>query len=378
MRKLFIATTIVTLLFAGFAQGQQQGMDMDSQIAKIADSLVSQIKASGKKKVTVLDFTDLQGNTSELGRFIAEQISVDLVEKRDGFSIMDRANLKTILDEHKLTIEGLVEPENAKKLGQFSGVDAIILGNVTPLDNEVSITAKIITTDTAEIVGAAKGYVTKGKEIAQLSSSTIANNQPDGKQQVNPAKDKIDQNAKEIAGLRVKVDTLTETPDNELIATFIFENVTTNTIGSALAMADQRGVMSTKITDKYGSEFSLDANKLSGIASFGTFYGQHVQLTQISPNDSVDVTAKYYKYPYNNNGLAAPFRIQMQVWIVPQVDGEFPQSLLKLHNFVFDVPKLADSSLQGRSAIQPKTYPVYYQSQPGYNYNYGGGGRPGR
>jgi hypothetical protein len=64
----------------------------------------------------------------------------------------------------------------------------------------------------------------------------------------------------------------------------------------------------------------------------------------------------------------------MQVWLVPQVDGEFPQDRLKLHNFVFDVAKLAGASLQG---ITPNnSTPSHYVTQPGYNYNYNGGGKP--
>jgi len=42
------------------------------------------------------------------------------MSKRD-FSVLDRANLNSILAEHKLTAKGLVDPENAKKLGMFSG-----------------------------------------------------------------------------------------------------------------------------------------------------------------------------------------------------------------------------------------------------------------
>jgi hypothetical protein len=98
---------------------------------------------------------------------------------------------------------------------------------------------------------AANELFSKGKELDQLSSTPIPkSSESDSKQQVNPANVKIDRNAKEIGGLRVKVDTLTETPTKELIATFILENITTNTLGSALAVAHQRGVMATKITDK--------------------------------------------------------------------------------------------------------------------------------
>jgi len=73
-------------------------------------------RVDGKKKVTVLDFTDLQGGASELGKYIAEQLTVNLVMGKREFSVLDRANLKSILAEHKLTSTGLVDPENAKKL----------------------------------------------------------------------------------------------------------------------------------------------------------------------------------------------------------------------------------------------------------------------
>src|SRR6185369_7561001 len=81
---------------------------------------------------------------------------------------IDRANLKRILDENKLTISGLIDPDNAKKLGKISGVDAFVLGSVTVLKNDVQLTAKIIDTDTAEILGAGKARVSKDDEMTQL------------------------------------------------------------------------------------------------------------------------------------------------------------------------------------------------------------------
>ena len=85
----------------------------------MAHKLAASIKESGKKKVTVLDFTSLEGGSTELGKYVAEELTVNLVMEKREFSVLDRANLKTILAEHKLTAEGLINPENAKKLGQF-------------------------------------------------------------------------------------------------------------------------------------------------------------------------------------------------------------------------------------------------------------------
>lgn len=72
---------------------------------------------------------------------------------------MDRANPKRHLQEHKLTAAGLVDPENAKKLGQFAGVDVLVVGTMVPKNNSIQLTAKLHHDGYAEIIGAARALV---------------------------------------------------------------------------------------------------------------------------------------------------------------------------------------------------------------------------
>ncbi|MCO5067973.1 MAG: FlgO family outer membrane protein [Kiritimatiellae bacterium] len=147
--------------------GAAYGQDLDKEITGLTDKLGKTLVAKSKKKVAPVDFVDLQGRPTELGRFLAEQLSVELVNV-EGISVVDRANIKSILAEHKLTEEGLVNPENAKKLGQFAGVDAILIGTVTPMDNSVVLTVKAVSTETAEVIAAGKASFVKTTEIQQL------------------------------------------------------------------------------------------------------------------------------------------------------------------------------------------------------------------
>lgn len=142
--------------------------DLDAGLAKLADNLASGISKSPTKKVSVIDFTDLQGNTSELGRYIAEQLSVSLVNSSKDFTVMDRANLKSLLDEHKLTASGLVNPENARKVGQFAGVDAIILGSITQFGETFTVTARVIATETSQVLAATKISIARSNEISAM------------------------------------------------------------------------------------------------------------------------------------------------------------------------------------------------------------------
>jgi hypothetical protein len=98
----------------------------EHEIKSISSSISDSIAKSGKKRIAVVDFTDLQGNVTELGRFLAEELSIDLTNTARGFVLIDRTHLKTLLKEHKLSISGLVDPATAKKLGQIAGVVAAL------------------------------------------------------------------------------------------------------------------------------------------------------------------------------------------------------------------------------------------------------------
>jgi TolB-like protein len=160
-------------LFVSLTTVVASAEEMDKALKVLADDLAALTKENAKKKITVLDFTDLQGAGSKLGKYIAEELTVDLVMIRKDFSVLDRANLQKILAEHKLTATGLVDPENAKKLGQFAGVDALVLGNIIPKKGKIAITAKIISTDTAEIVGAAKSEFQEDELEKELAAAPV-------------------------------------------------------------------------------------------------------------------------------------------------------------------------------------------------------------
>ena len=169
--KRFVAV-FLAVMWCGHAFAETQ--DIDKELSDLAEKLAIPIKERGMKKVTVLDFTDLQGGSSELGKYIAEQLTVSLVIGKRDFTVLDRANLKSILAEHKLTATGLVDPENAKKLGMFAGVDAIVLGTIIPKGATVSLTAKIITTEKAEVAGAARAEFKSDETVQQLLAHPTA------------------------------------------------------------------------------------------------------------------------------------------------------------------------------------------------------------
>lgn len=307
---------------------------MDKELSSLAAKLAAQVKENGKKKVTVLDFTDLQGGSSELGRYIAEELTVNLVMNKKDFSVLDRVNLQRILAEHKLTATGLVDPDNAKKLGQFAGVDALILGTMTPKNNSIGLTAKIITTDTAEIIGAAKSEFQSDDTVKELiSRTTEPNNSMSSATKPKPAIEKP------FGDMQIRAESLKvlpiKSPGYTIVGlTLILTNTSaTQTYGVGI----EPGIYKTfNLSNSRGDEFS--ANEVVGIEKIfgredGRFQGN---LTRIPPRGSITITSKSQHFAQQTISDYRPYRLQtVFIWGTETSNDQYAD--LKKYNLILDI-----------------------------------------
>ena len=159
-----------------------------------------------KKRVAVLDFdyatvrTDaaaLFGSDVDVGKGITDLLVKYLV--KDGtYSVIERQALDKIMAEQNFSNSDRANPASAAKLGKLLGVDAIIVGAITQFGNEtkntnvggaggalggfglggfghkkskaiVSIDARIVDIDTAEILGVADGKGESSRESTSLT-----------------------------------------------------------------------------------------------------------------------------------------------------------------------------------------------------------------
>lgn len=166
MMRLRVCVAIITLSVLCF-QSTSSAIGNESLLAVMATKLGEQLVAKQRAKVTALDFTDIQGRASELGRYFADQLAVELVGVK-GITVIDRANITAIMAEHQLTVDGLVKLENSKKLGKFAGVEAILIGSIAEVEEQAELTVKAISTETAEVVGAARTRVALTPDLRRM------------------------------------------------------------------------------------------------------------------------------------------------------------------------------------------------------------------
>ena len=325
-----LVTTILCLVLCGHALAQTQSMD--TELSALTEKLAAQIKDHGSKKVTVLDFTDLQGGSSELGKYIAEQLTVDFVMTKRDFSVLDRANLKSILAEHKLTATGLVDPENAKKLGQFAGVDALIIGTIIPVNTNINLTAKIITTDTAEIIGAAKAGFTADNTVQQFLSHPT---KPESADQ--PASALPPELKKPFGDLSVKIESFLSSGNNvygsERLTLTITNASGTDIYGLAV---DQDLYRNFNFHNSRGDW--VEVTDVSGVEKGYSQGGNdfHGSFTDIPPKSSITIVIQG-RIAWNGTRMGdyRPYRLSTVVFFSTESQGLYPN--LRKYNLIVDI-----------------------------------------
>ncbi len=162
-------------------------------------------KQARKRRVAILDFdyatvhsgvAAIFGQDIDIGKGITDLLVTRLV--KDGtYSVIERKALDKILAEQNFSNSDRANPMSAAKLGKLLGVDAIIVGSITQFGNDtqntkvggtggglggfglggfshkkskaiVSIDARIINIDTAEILGVADGKGESSRESTSM------------------------------------------------------------------------------------------------------------------------------------------------------------------------------------------------------------------
>jgi len=163
---------LAILLFTICTMARIQAQDFRA----VSTDVAQHIQTSGRKSVAVIDFTDLEGKPTKLGRYLAEEFSLALLSDARGFDVIDRTHLNTVLQEHKLATTGLIDPATARQLGKIAGVETLVTGTMTPFEEHVHLTLKVLDTETAKMVAAASYDVPKTKTIGDLMGSEPAPN----------------------------------------------------------------------------------------------------------------------------------------------------------------------------------------------------------
>jgi hypothetical protein len=152
--------------------------DYQAQLKEVAVNLVAKLEAANRHSGTVLDFTDLQGAPTELGRFLAQELTDQLVAAGKTVSFVDRANVQYLRRENNLSDEGFINPQTRQKYGNLVGIDTVILGTTTPMGQSIRLNLRAISIETGTIIATQATTLPALGEIGQLYTHGVASEPP--------------------------------------------------------------------------------------------------------------------------------------------------------------------------------------------------------
>jgi TolB-like protein len=166
--KTAILIFSILVCITSFSSARAQG-GLDQRVSELSQQIAGKMSAKQKTTVAVVEFTDLQGNVTDFGRFLAEELVTRLGDL-EKFKVIERQLLTRIIAEQKLSLTGVVDPASAKQLGKILGVDAIVAGSVTNLAQSVRVNARLISTETGEVFATAAADIFKDDSVTGLLS----------------------------------------------------------------------------------------------------------------------------------------------------------------------------------------------------------------
>jgi hypothetical protein len=123
-----------------------------SYIAVLFVALNTMLASAANEVLTVAVFNFESKDEKDLGTKVGNLMSVRLSMEPTLITV-ERAQLEKILGEHEMSLSGNVSTDTAAKVGNITGAKILITGSVMKLDKDLAILAKIISTETSQVMG---------------------------------------------------------------------------------------------------------------------------------------------------------------------------------------------------------------------------------
>ena len=142
---------------------------LDFQLANLTNQIVESLSHESKSKIAIIEFSDLNGNVTEFGMYLSEELITRLFLTQK-FNVIERQLLNQVISEQKLGMTGLIDDESAIAIGKLLGVDAIVTGTVTDLGVSLKVNARLISTGTGALFAVAAAEFSKDEKVTTLLS----------------------------------------------------------------------------------------------------------------------------------------------------------------------------------------------------------------
>ncbi len=146
-------------LIAGITIGWMAAPLSASPLDSLAKKLAYGAASLENKKIAVLAFPYHDEKISSGSTLVSERLTTCLVENKK-LRVLERNLMSQLLKEKRLSETGVIDPHSLKAIGKIFDAEAIVTGTLIDLpDNRTEINARLIRTDTGEVLSAGQAVI---------------------------------------------------------------------------------------------------------------------------------------------------------------------------------------------------------------------------
>ncbi len=144
----------------------------DEKCQSLIEQLHSQLPEYGIRRIAVIDFVDIDGRVTELGRYLSSKIMVH-IPKMSKLIVVQRGHVEKALMESKISPKESYSLEETKELGKILAVDGIVFGKIVDLGTNIDVDLKLIDTKTGDLVSTATESLVRSKYAVEMSDKYV-------------------------------------------------------------------------------------------------------------------------------------------------------------------------------------------------------------
>jgi len=144
---------------------------LTKEINTTVEPLVKELnRFEGVKTVAIATFTYEQYvEIPKAGQFLAEEFMTSFVQYRGkNFQMINRGQLKSLMDELKLDRKGALAPDNIPRLGRLKSVDVIISATVAVFTNNLRLNVQAVRLETGAVITGCRGMITLTPSLRKM------------------------------------------------------------------------------------------------------------------------------------------------------------------------------------------------------------------
>jgi len=158
--RVWCVVVVASLISGGVVYGKET----EEAATPEKNQATASVKAVDSVTVAIIDFESKAPGNPDLGQQLGDVLTARL-SIYDQFRLVERKKLQELLQEHQLNLSGMVETEQATKVGKMLGARIMVFGRAFTVDRDLYLVAKIVGTETSLV----KGVIVKGKLESNLS-----------------------------------------------------------------------------------------------------------------------------------------------------------------------------------------------------------------